>query len=67
MMQDGKVAEAVTFEKGQKVRYLPTGQIGTVLERYENKKQGKNVRVVMGNDDYLTMPAENWERVEGKG
>ena len=54
----------VEYEKGQKVRYLPTGDTGKVLQRLVNLKQGENLRVEMGNGDYLTMPVQDWERVE---
>ena len=55
---------SVEYAKGQRVRYLPTGDTGKVLQRLVNPKQGQNLRVEMGNGDYLTMPVENWERVE---
>ena len=56
---------SVEYAKGQRVRYLPTGDTGKVLQRLVNPKQGQNLRVEMGNGDYLTMPVEDWEVVNG--
>ena len=56
--------QTVEYAKGQRVRYLPTGDTGKVLQRLVNPKQGENLRVEMDDDGYLTMPVENWERVE---
>ena len=55
---------SVEYAKGQRVRYLPTGQSGVVVKVYKSEKLGDSLLVDLGPGDYLTMPVEDWERVE---
>ena len=53
----------VEYEKGDRIRYLPTRQTGVVVKVYD-VADGASLLVDMGAGDYLRMPVEDWERVE---
>ena len=57
------VKTAVVFTRGDKVRYIPTGQIGVVVKVYDNA-DGVSPLVEIGPGDYLRMPLEDWEAVK---
>jgi len=55
----------VEYEKGDKVRYLPTGDTGKVATVTRSAKTGAvSLTVDLGRNDYRTMPVQDWERVE---
>jgi hypothetical protein len=58
-----EAAKAFVFTRGDKVRYIPTRQIGVVVKVYQTER-GQDLLVEVGPGDYLRMPLEDWEKVK---